>query len=419
MVNEILLTAGAAAVGGISTVIILYLIFKWTLTTRLWVQILPGVYLTVLIAYAWGKLSVYNGLATFLLVPAGVTVLVLSLIFIARRLSIPLEKASSEMIASSDQVLTGTSQITLAIQSLAEGSSNQASSLEQTSAAMEEMSSRTKQNAEHAGQADILMQDTIREIDESNRAMVELTESMKNISQASEETGKIIKTIDEIAFQTNLLALNAAVEAARAGEAGAGFAVVADEVRNLAMRAAEAAKSTSNLIEATVKKIKQGSDIVDRTNEAFNRVSGGSQKVAGLVGEIAAASKEQDEGIEQINKAMVEMDRVVQQNAANAEESASASEEIHSQAEQTILIVGNLVAAIGGNSQNLSPKKGLSKAKVKGGRPSSHNRQEPRITGKSLSRGDSRNGNMKKAMGAFKEVKPEQVIPFDDEFKEF
>jgi methyl-accepting chemotaxis protein len=131
------------------------------------------------------------------------------------------------------------------------------------------MSSMTRQNAEHAQQADGLMQEANQVVRRANDSMVELDTSMNEISKASEETSKIIKTIDEIAFQTNLLALNAAVEAARAGEAGAGFAVVADEVRNLAMRAADAAKNTAQLLEGTVKKVNDGTALVSRTNEEF------------------------------------------------------------------------------------------------------------------------------------------------------
>jgi methyl-accepting chemotaxis protein len=155
----------------------------------------------------------------------------------------------------------------------------------------------------------------------------------KIIHASSDETAKIIKTIDEIAFQTNLLALNAAVEAARAGEAGAGFAVVADEVRNLAMRAAEAAKTTAGLIEENIKDIKEGSELVASTDEAFKQlVRDNSNKVGELVGEIAAASQEQSQGVEQVNNAMADMDKITQQNAASAEQSASASEQLNSQA---------------------------------------------------------------------------------------
>jgi methyl-accepting chemotaxis protein len=208
-------------------------------------------------------------------------------------------------------------------QSLSEAASEQAASLEETSSSMEEMASMTRQNASNANEANTLMTETGSVVDDANRSMAELTESMQEITRASEETAKIIKTIDEIAFQTNLLALNAAVEAARAGEAGAGFAVVADEVRNLAMRAADAAKNTANLIEGTAKKIKNGSGIVSKANEAFTKVATGAKKVSELVGEISAASNEQAQGIEQISKAAAEMNSVTQQNAAAAEELAS------------------------------------------------------------------------------------------------
>ncbi|MGA2227579.1 MAG: methyl-accepting chemotaxis protein, partial [Syntrophobacteraceae bacterium] len=182
----------------------------------------------------------------------------------------------------------------------------------------------------------------------------QLTSSMTQISKASQEISKIIKTIDEIAFQTNLLALNAAVEAARAGEAGAGFAVVADEVRNLAMRAADAAKNTADLIESTVKKIKDGSEVVEKTSVEFSRVASSAVKMNELVGEIAAASSEQSQGIEQLNKAVGEMDQVVQRNASNAEESAAASEEMNGQAARMNGFVHDLVVIIGG-SANKAP----------------------------------------------------------------
>lgn len=189
----------------------------------------------------------------------------------------------------------------------------------------------------------------------ANLSMGELKRSMEEISKASAETSKIIKTIDEIAFQTNLLALNAAVEAARAGgEAGAGFAVVADDVRNLAMRAGTAAKNTADLIEGTVKKVKNGSELVTRTYAAFDEVTNGTGKAEKLVGEIATASHEQFQGIEQVNKAVAEMDRVVQRNAANAEESASASEELNAQAAQTEGFVEELVYLIDGNGNGVS-----------------------------------------------------------------
>jgi methyl-accepting chemotaxis protein len=208
-------------------------------------------------------------------------------------------------------------------QNLSEAASEQAASLEETSSSLEEMTSMTKQNAGNAAEANNLMTTAQQVIEKANVSMNELTESMKETAVGSEETQKIVKTIDGIAFQTNLLALNAAVEAARAGEAGSSFAVVAGEVRNLAMRAAEAAKNTSSLIEDIVKKIRKGEKLVGVTNEAFKEIRGSSTKVVRLIGEIAGASQEQSNGIAQINRAVADMNSVTQQNAAGAEELAS------------------------------------------------------------------------------------------------
>jgi len=184
----------------------------------------------------------------------------------------------------------------------------------------------------------------------AENSMQELVQSMDAIRKASEETSKIIKTIDEIAFQTNLLALNAAVEAARAGEAGAGFAVVASEVRNLAMRAAESAKMTSTLIETTTARVKEGSALVTKTTDAFAELNLNAEKVSGLVAEIAAASQEQARGIDQVGSAITEMDKVVQQTAANAEESASASEELNAQAGQMQAVAETLMRIVNGSA---------------------------------------------------------------------
>ncbi|MEN6621777.1 MAG: methyl-accepting chemotaxis protein, partial [Smithella sp.] len=224
---------------------------------------------------------------------------IVAVTFFARSISTPIQDAVNQMDEAASQIASASSQVSAASQSLAEGSSEQAAAIEETSSSLEEMASMTKQNAGNATHADSLMKQANEIVQKANASMASLTSSMKEISVASEETSKIVKTIDEIAFQTNLLALNAAVEAARAGEAGAGFAVVAEEVRNLAMRSADAAKNTSGLIEGTVNKIKDGSDLVTKTNEAFAEVAGSTSKVAELVGEIAAASQEQAQGIDQ------------------------------------------------------------------------------------------------------------------------
>lgn len=261
---------------------------------------------------------------------------------ISRNLTAALSETIGKLNLAADHVATASDELSTASQSLAEGSSEQAASIEETASSLEEMSAMTKQNADNAHQADQYMKEATQIVRQANEAMIALAGSMEAINKASEETSKIIKTIDEIAFQTNLLALNAAVEAARAGEAGAGFAVVAGEVRNLAMRAAEAARNTASLIEATVKKVQEGATIAATTNASFTKVRESSTKVAHLVGEIAAASKEQADGVQQINAAVTQMEQVVQRNAANAEESASASQEMSAQSENLRDYVGEL-----------------------------------------------------------------------------
>ncbi len=249
--------------------------------------------------------------------------------FVTRSIVKPINQITDELNNAAATVAEASSQVAGSSQILAEGTSEQAAALEETSSSLEELSSMTKQNAGNAREVNTLMTETKNVVNRANESMAELTVSMHDIAMASKETQKIIKTIDEIAFQTNLLSLNAAVEAARAGEAGAGFAVVADEVRNLAMRASEAAKNTSELIEKSVKKIQHGAELVQKCNANFAEVSQGAEKVHKLVNEIATAATEQSQGINQISTAVSEMDSVTQTNAANAEESAAASEELN------------------------------------------------------------------------------------------
>lgn len=206
---------------------------------------------------------------------------------------------------------------------LSEASSKQASSLEETSASLEEMASMIRQSTQNADQTNRLMSASQEVIGAADASVTELNGSMKEITAASEQTQKIVKTIDEIAFQTNLLALNAAVEAARAGEAGAGFAVVAEEVRNLALRAADSARNSSTLMENIVAKVRKGENLVTVTCNAFREVTDSSAKVVGLMGEIARATQEQSQGIDQINRAILDMNQTTQENAASAEELAA------------------------------------------------------------------------------------------------
>ncbi len=344
-------------------------------------------------------LSYWNlGVALGVLLLAGIVILLL-----VQSIVKPINRIVTGLQEGSEQVASGSDQVSASSQSLAEGASEQAASIEETSSSMEEMSSMTKRNADNARQADSLMKEMGDFGKQANDSMERLTGSMSDISKASEETSKIIKTIDEIAFQTNLLALNAAVEAARAGEAGAGFAVVADEVRNLALRAAQAAKNTAELIEGTVKKVHDGSGFVTRTSSAFAKLTQSSIKVGELVSEIAAASDEQAQGIEQINIAVTEMDKVVQQVAANAEESASASEEMSAQSLDMKSMVGDLSTLISGKMDTTEVKAPLTAARGRGPVQDSTSSKERKL----LTRKASQPGPMKEA-------------PVDDEdFKDF
>ena len=332
-------------------------------------------------------------------------------VFITLSITRPVRRIIDGLNNGAEQVASASSEVSTSSQTLAEGSSEQASSLEETSSSLEEMASMTRRNSENATEGDTMMKETGKVIAEANDSMESLSSSMEEISNSSTEISKIIKDIDEIAFQTNLLALNAAVEAARAGEAGAGFAVVADEVRNLAMRAADAAKNTAELIEGTVTKIDEGARMTTSARESFSKVEQSAQKVGELVGEINSASREQTQGIDQINQAVTDMDKVTQQNAATAEEAASAAEELNAQAEQMTQIVGELTDLVGasgssGDTKERSPRPHGSAAE----------RSRKQLTQRQF--GQSRTNGRKEIAGKG-EVRPDQVIPMNDDEQEF
>ncbi|MFO8083169.1 MAG: methyl-accepting chemotaxis protein [Desulfobacterales bacterium] len=314
------------------------------------------------------------------------------------------------------QVSSASGQVASASQQLAEGANQQASTLEETSSALEQMAAQTRQNADNAELADKAVIDTSKIVESGVGAMQRMKQAINEIKESSHETSKIIKTIDEIAFQTNLLALNAAVEAARAGEAGKGFAVVAEEVRNLAQRSAEAAQNTSQLIAKSQENSNNGVTVAEEVAGQLDSIKESSEKVNALIAEIAAASKEQAQGIEQVNTATSEMDKVVQQNAADSEESASAAEELSAQAEELEKIVAQLAAMVGGNRNG--------------------NGHRPRLTGGGVENAGSRQlyyepkpaqrrkkltvKSMSAAIQRQEKPKAHQVIPLDEnEFTDF
>lgn len=300
-------------------------------------------------------------LAGFIGVFIVVVVMIIGGGLIIRSITYAIGLVMKSLASQADQISAVSGQVSTTSQSLAEGASEQAATLGETSSSMEQMSSQTKQNAENAGMADNTMNEAIKVASQASESMSKMTSSMDEISTAGKEISNIIRTIDEVAFQTNLLALNAAVEAARAGEAGAGFAVVADEVRNLAQKTAEAAKNTSNIVENMIAKIKNGNQLVREADQAFNQLTTSANQAAKLMGMINLASSEQAQGIDQVNVAVAQMDQVTQKNAANAEESASLSEQLNSQAESLLEMVDSLIALVGGNGQsNMNKLKTLS-----------------------------------------------------------
>jgi methyl-accepting chemotaxis protein len=285
---------------------------------------------------------------TIVLTLSGIIVGIVLAVFITLSITKPINGVIATLTEGASQVGAAAEQVSGSSQSMAEGTSEQASSLEETSASLEEMSSMTKQNASNANAANSMASEARTAAQQGTDAMAKMKDAISRIKSSSDETAKIIKTIDEIAFQTNLLALNAAVEAARAGDAGKGFAVVAEEVRNLAQRSAEAARSTSSLIEGSQQNADNGVAVSEEVANILETISERIDKVASLINEVNAASGEQAQGIDQINTAMAQMDQVTQANAANSEEAASASEELSAQARELNDMVGLLRAIVGG-----------------------------------------------------------------------
>jgi len=291
--------------------------------------------------------------------------------WIVRSITGPLRAIVDSLTAGADQTSSAAGQVSTSSQALAEGASKQAAALEETSASLEEIASMTKRNGDSAGEAKGLSSQTRAAADAGSADMETMKQAMDAIRDSSANIAKIVKSIDEIAFQTNILALNAAVEAARAGEAGSGFAVVAEEVRALAQRSAQAARETAEKIADSVRKSEHGVKISTKVARHFAEIVAKARQVDTLVAEIATASAEQTQGVEQVNTAVSQMDQVTQSNAASAEESAAAAEELNAQAAELEGLVGQLLAVVEGERAQ-PPRRGrpaVTRAQAKPPRP--------------------------------------------------
>jgi methyl-accepting chemotaxis protein len=286
----------------------------------------------------------------FILTAVNAVVLIFAIMWLRRRVSGTLGRISDHLTEGTRHVDGSSSALSENSSKLSQGAVANAASLEETSAALEQITSMTRQNSANAVEANDLMTQAVGFAEQARLSMVDVSKAMTEISDSGVKIGKIIKTIDEIAFQTNLLALNAAVEAARAGEAGAGFAVVAEEVRNLAMRSADAAHDTGELIAATITNINSGSGLVETASKNIDTLDSHATKVSQLVSSVAEASKEQSTGLDQISRAVHDMDQITQNNAVAAEQSAEEAGLLSDQAGRLLDVVEELGQLMNGEN---------------------------------------------------------------------
>jgi methyl-accepting chemotaxis protein len=323
---------------------------RFSIKWQLWV----GLGLTggvALVLGAWGYAAFLRegaGLKSLAVSVVGIGLIIFGAHLTIRCVSRAMLALQEELVGSSGQVAAASFQVASASQHLAEGAVTQAASLEQASATMTQMADMVHHNAENTVEAARLVDNSRASMKSSHKLLRSAKDCIDQIYTAGEKTAKIIRTIDEIAFQTNLLALNAAVEAARAGEAGSGFAVVAEEVRHLAQRSAASAKETEQLIGESLQAIREGHELVQKSLDEFYRMGDDAKQVSELFAVISVASREQAQRIDQINQAIADINRVTQQNAASAEESSSASQELSSQAEHMRVSVRDFLALAGG-----------------------------------------------------------------------
>lgn len=339
-------------------------------------------------------------------------------IIVSRGIASPIRKIIDVLAMNANHLKDSSHQIADASHSLASGASEQASSLEETSASMEEMASMTKRNAENAGNASDMAREANKFADDGVQSMEKMSSAIEKIKNSADQTAKIVKAIDEIAFQTNLLALNAAVEAARAGEAGKGFAVVAEEVRRLAQRSAEAAKNTSTLIEESLQNASAGVAVNSEVASNLTKIREIAFKVNEIVQEISAASKEQDQGIEHITIALSQMDKVTQMNAASSEESSSSAEELASQAATLNSAVENLrmIVEAGHEAYDINHHRSAAAVAIGSAQASSEAQSSAQQLSGSSVKKQIHSASSHALPQSHKPVKtPEKVIPLDDD----